>query len=93
MNDTGHPKPLLCDSLEGWGVEGGERGAQQGGDTCIVDSLCCTSGTNVTMCIDYTTIKKKERRMRKEMERVGTIIIIQTAEPSTSGGTDFSSLS
>lgn len=31
------------------------------------------------MCIDYTTIKKKERRMRKEMERVGTIIIIQTA--------------
>lgn len=37
-----------------------EREAQQGGDTCIVDSLCCTSGTNVTMCIDYTTIKKEK---------------------------------
>ena len=22
MYDAGHPEPLLCDSLEGWGVEG-----------------------------------------------------------------------
>ena len=23
MNDTGHPEPLLCEDLEGWGGEGG----------------------------------------------------------------------
>lgn len=29
--DTGHPKPMLCDSLEGWGEEGRGRGIQEEG--------------------------------------------------------------
>ena len=35
MFDTGHPKPVLCDKLEEWGGEGGARGIQDGGDTCM----------------------------------------------------------
>ena len=35
MYEAGHPKPVLWDSLEGWGGEGGGRGVQDGGDTCI----------------------------------------------------------
>ena len=31
----GHPKQVLCDNLEGWGGEGGGRGVQEGGDTCM----------------------------------------------------------
>ena len=27
--------PVHCDPLEGWGGEGGARGVQEGGDTCI----------------------------------------------------------
>ena len=26
MYDAGHPQPMLCDNLEGWGGEGGGRG-------------------------------------------------------------------
>ena len=33
--DAGHPKPVLCDSLEGWGVEGGRGGVQDAGDACL----------------------------------------------------------
>ena len=34
--DAGHPKPTLCDTLEGWNREGGwEGGFQDGGDTCM----------------------------------------------------------
>ena len=33
--DTGHPKPVLCNNLEGWGGEGGGREVQDGGDTCV----------------------------------------------------------
>ena len=25
MPDTGHPKPVLCDNLDGWGGVGGRR--------------------------------------------------------------------
>ena len=32
--EAGHPEPVLCNNLEGWGGEGGGRGAQDGGDTC-----------------------------------------------------------
>ena len=35
MYDAGNPKPGLCDSLTGWGGEGGGRGVQEGGDICI----------------------------------------------------------
>ena len=36
MYDAGmHPKPVLCDNLQGWGEEGGGRGVQDGGDTCM----------------------------------------------------------
>ena len=35
MYEAGHPKPVLYDNLEGYGGEGGGRGAQDGGDTCI----------------------------------------------------------
>ena len=30
MYEAGHSKPVLCDSLEGWGREGGGRGIQDG---------------------------------------------------------------
>ena len=32
---AGHPKLVLCDNLEGSGGDGGTRGVQDGGDTCI----------------------------------------------------------
>ena len=35
MYEAGHPKLVLCDNLEGWGGEGGGRGVQEGGDTCM----------------------------------------------------------
>ena len=43
MYDSGNPKLVLCDSLEGWGAEGGGRGVQEGGHTCMpmADSCSC----------------------------------------------------
>ena len=37
MHEAGHPKPVLWDNLEGWGV------VQDGGDTCmpVTDSYWC----------------------------------------------------
>ena len=35
MYDARHPKSVLHDNLEGQGGEGGRRGVQDGGDTCI----------------------------------------------------------
>ena len=35
MSDAGHPKPVLCDNLEGEGGEEDGRGAQDGEDTWI----------------------------------------------------------
>ena len=34
LYDAGNPKPVLCDNLEGWKEEGGERGVQKGGYIC-----------------------------------------------------------
>ena len=34
LHDAGSPKLVLCDNLEGWKEEGGERGVQKGGDVC-----------------------------------------------------------
>ena len=41
--DTGHPKPVLCDSPEGWSGERFQRKVQEGGDTCmsVADSYWC----------------------------------------------------
>ena len=36
MYDSGHPKLLLSDNLEGWGKEGSGRGVHDGGDTYIL---------------------------------------------------------
>ena len=33
MYDAGHPKPVLCDSLEGWGGEHAGRRVQERGHT------------------------------------------------------------
>ena len=43
MHKAGHPGPVLCDNLEGWGGEGGGRVVLQGGDTClpVADSCSC----------------------------------------------------
>ena len=41
MSDSGNPKLVLCDSLEGWGGEGGGRGVQAGGDTCMPMADSC----------------------------------------------------
>jgi len=39
MYNAGHPKPVLCDNLEGWGG----RGVRDRGDTCMpmADSYQC----------------------------------------------------
>ena len=36
MCDTGHPKLVLCDNLEGEDEKGGGREVQGRGDTCIL---------------------------------------------------------
>ena len=41
MYDTGNPKPVLCDNLERWDGEGGGRGVQEGGDTCMPMAISC----------------------------------------------------
>ena len=40
MYNAGHPKPVLCDNLEGWGGERGGSGVRDRGDTCtpVADS-------------------------------------------------------
>ena len=35
MHEAGHSKLVLLDNPEGCGGEGGGRGVQDGGDTCI----------------------------------------------------------
>ena len=35
MYDAENTKPVLCDSLEGWGGEGGGGAVQDAGDTCM----------------------------------------------------------
>ena len=37
MNETGHSKPVLWDNPEGWDVEGGGRGVQDGGHMYTCD--------------------------------------------------------
>ena len=41
----------LCNNLEQWDGDGGEREIQKGGDTCILiaDSHCCTTETNAAL--------------------------------------------
>ena len=41
MYDTGHPKLVLCDNLEGWGGEGGGREIQEGGVTYMPMADSC----------------------------------------------------
>ena len=45
MYDAGHPKPVLCDNLEGWDGEGG--GVQEAGDTSmpVAGSYCYIAKT------------------------------------------------
>ena len=45
MYDSGHPKLVLCDYLEGWGGEGGGRGILY--VYCVLKpSVCRTEGGN-----------------------------------------------
>ena len=41
MYDTGNPKQVLCDNLEGWREEGSDGGAQEVGDTCMSRADSC----------------------------------------------------
>ena len=41
MHEAGHPKPVLWNNPVGWGGKGGERGVQDGGDTCIPVANSC----------------------------------------------------
>ena len=41
MYDTGNPKLVLCDNLEGWGGEADGNGFQDGGDTCMPMANSC----------------------------------------------------
>ena len=40
-HETGHPKPVLLDNPEGQGGEGGGKGVQDGGDTCVTLADSC----------------------------------------------------
>ena len=41
MHETGYSKPVFWDNPEGWGGEGGGRGVQDRGDTCIPMADSC----------------------------------------------------
>lgn len=41
MQVSVNPKPVLCDYLEGWDGEVGEREVQQKGDICIPHADLC----------------------------------------------------
>ena len=41
MHEAGHPKPVLWDNPKGYGGEGGWRGIQDGGNTCIPMNDSC----------------------------------------------------
>ena len=41
LYDMGIPKSVLCDNLEGWDGEGGEREVQEGGDIGIPMADSC----------------------------------------------------
>ena len=47
------------DSLEGWGEEGGGRGVQEGGDSCIpvANSCSCMVKTTAILQSSYPPIK------------------------------------
>ena len=51
MYEAGHSKLVLWDNPEGWGEEGGGRGAQDMGDTCIpmADSCLCMVKTTTIL--------------------------------------------
>ena len=43
VHEAGHPGLVLCDNLEGWGEEEGERGFRMGGThVSVADSCDCT---------------------------------------------------
>ena len=48
--EAGHPEPVLCNNLEGWGGEGGGRGFKMG-DTCapMTDSCQCMAKTTTIL--------------------------------------------
>lgn len=39
-----------------------------------VEPLCCTAGTNVTLCINYTQIKEKNHMRRSGKTLIGNIV-------------------
>ena len=41
MQEAGHSKPVLWDNPEGWDGEGGRRGLQDEGGTCIPAADSC----------------------------------------------------
>ena len=41
LYDTGNPKSVVCDSLEGWDTEGGGREVLEGKDVCIPMADSC----------------------------------------------------
>ena len=41
LYDSGNPKLVLCDILEGWDGEESERGLQEGRDICIPMANSC----------------------------------------------------
>ena len=49
--DTGNPKWVLCDNLEGWGGDGGGAGGSpEGGDTCMpMANSCCYMAEAITI--------------------------------------------
>ena len=61
---------MLCDSLKGWGGEGGRRKVQEEGDVCIpmADSCCYMAETNTVLQSNYPLIKNNFLKRKKIVE-------------------------
>lgn len=45
MYDAGHPKPVICDNLKGWGGKGGRGLKREGTRLPMADSYWCVAQT------------------------------------------------
>ena len=66
MHETGHPKPVLCDNLERWDVEGGGRGFRMGGHVYLWLILVDVWQEPLQYCKVVMLQLKKKKKKKKE---------------------------
>lgn len=64
MYDSGNPKPVRCDGLEGWSGEGGGGAVQEGGDACMpmADSCSCRAEAITVLHHNHPSIKINKKK-------------------------------